>query len=69
MKNILVMFLLAAAVTSLSSNASASTGYSYLGAWLPPTIYQSNWWYSQTAPFSGPFNATITTIQWQWNGT
>lgn len=62
--------LLAAAVLALPSLAVAqSTGYSYLGAWQPPTIYQSNTWYSETAAFSGPSNATIATVQWQleWN--
>jgi len=69
MKNILVMLLLAAAAIAIPSATWAATGYSYLGAWQPPTIYQSNWWYSQTAAFSGPSNATFTTIQWQleWN--
>lgn len=46
-----------------------STGDSYVGAWLPPTIYQSNTWYSKTAAFSGPSNAKLTTIQWQLQWT
>ena len=70
MKNVVVRILLAAAFLALPFLASAqSTGYSYLGAWQPPTIYQSNTWYSKTAAFTGPSNATITTVQWQlqWN--
>jgi hypothetical protein len=70
MKNFVVKILLAVAALTLPSLASAqSTGYSYIGAWQPPIIYQSNTWYSKTAAFSGPSNATITTIQWQlqWN--
>lgn len=58
--------LLLAAVLSFSSLAFANM-YSYLGAWLPPAIYQTNTWYSRSAPFTG--TGAITTIQWQlqWN--
>src|ERR1700677_3142548 len=42
MKNFVVKILLAVAALPLPSRASAqSTGYSYLGAWQPPIIYQS----------------------------
>jgi len=69
MKPFVILILLAAAIITISSTAVASTGYSYLGAWQPPTIYQTNYWYAKTATFSGPYGATITTIQWQlqWN--
>lgn len=54
---------------TISGTASAATGFSYLGAWQPPTIYQTNYWYTKTATITGPYGATITTIQWQlqWN--
>jgi hypothetical protein len=47
----------------------AQGGDSYLGAWQPPTIYQSNTFYDKQASFSGPAGATITTIYWQLEWT
>ena len=45
MNTFVAKLLLAAVIPALSCLASAqSTGYSYLGAWQPPTIYQSNTW-------------------------
>lgn len=69
MRNVVFCALLAAAAIAAASVAPASTGESGLAPWQPPTIYQTNLWYTKTASFTVPYNATNTYIWWQleWN--